>query len=745
MTALADCFARWWLHMAMGGGAVLLLTYALTRLCRQPAWIQRLSEWGLLAALLVAALSVTRPWLSIPLLPAEPAASASHLSAPPVPSEIVHPGKGQSRGGEVAFVLVPSAALSSSIGEPQAWLEQWEKSDIPLEQFGSNSLPSDLSLGTDLQPRSVTYEENLITAASVESLPVTVSVGILSMLSAEVVLYFLAAGYLCIASLVLGRWLFGHWVLSRLLRRARPACRSMEGILREMTSTDRKLPRLLLSDEVNVPMSCGLFRPTIVLPGQCGKPAVERELIWVFRHELTHLERGDAWTCFLFGLGRTIYFFLPWIWRLQSQVRLCQEYIADAAAAREAPETADYAEYLLSLSQKMTVPVAATGVSGNCSDLFRRMTMLLENPCRVQMRCPLWLSPATALGLLSMSVLISGVSLRAEPAPVPTGEPAVMASQQAPQPPPQPPPPPAKESDKSKGDKSDAPRKVPRDDESRPAPRPFDDQAEPKRFRDQMNRMRQQFPGIPGRGPLGFGGPDGRLGVRVAQPSPAMADQLDLPEGQGLVIDDVVPNSAAAKAGLKPHDVLLQFNGKPVTNDIRMLRESVDEVKADTPVDVVVVRKGKKETIKGIALAEAPKPPQLPQPAQPFRPGPGFGPPSGFQPQFPPAGMPSRPGRHNVMTTVNRNDDRFQITHHDGPVMINIDGTIADGKVKLGHVGIQDGPRQNRYDSLEKVPEQYRDKVNNLIGMVEKGGVHVEFQTPEHPPGQKPKGDEKKD
>ena len=41
-----------------------------------------------------------------------------------------------------------------------------------------------------------------------------------------------------------------------------------------------------------------------------------------------------------------------------------------------------------------------------------------------------------------------------------------------------------------------------------------------------------------------------RLGVVVSQPSAALADQLDLPKGRGLVLEQVVPNSPAAKAGL---------------------------------------------------------------------------------------------------------------------------------------------------------------------------------------------------
>jgi C-terminal processing protease CtpA/Prc len=99
--------------------------------------------------------------------------------------------------------------------------------------------------------------------------------------------------------------------------------------------------------------------------------------------------------------------------------------------------------------------------------------------------------------------------------------------------------------------------------------------------------------------------PQGRLGVLVEKPSGALADQLDLQKDHGLVIHDVVPDSAAAKAGLKNHDIIVEWNGKPVSSDVREFAKMVDEVKASTPVDVVVMRKGKKETVKGVALPEA--------------------------------------------------------------------------------------------------------------------------------------------
>src|SRR4051812_37532262 len=56
----------WWLGTALGGGLVLLVGYGLMRLARQPAAKQRLGEYAVLAALLVAVLRLLPAWLPLP-------------------------------------------------------------------------------------------------------------------------------------------------------------------------------------------------------------------------------------------------------------------------------------------------------------------------------------------------------------------------------------------------------------------------------------------------------------------------------------------------------------------------------------------------------------------------------------------------------------------------------------------------------------------------------------------------------
>ncbi|HXE14114.1 MAG TPA: PDZ domain-containing protein [Bryobacteraceae bacterium] len=57
----------------------------------------------------------------------------------------------------------------------------------------------------------------------------------------------------------------------------------------------------------------------------------------------------------------------------------------------------------------------------------------------------------------------------------------------------------------------------------------------------------------------------GYLGVAVIPVDDSLAASLGMPETRGALVDNVQPHSPAAKAGLKPNDVVLQFDGVDIT------------------------------------------------------------------------------------------------------------------------------------------------------------------------------------
>jgi hypothetical protein len=235
------------------------------------------------------------------------------------------------------------------------------------------------------------------------------------------------------------------------------------------------------------------------------------------------------------------------------------------------------------------------------------------------------------------------------------------------------------------------------------------------KMRKQLEEMRKAFlegGAFPKRFERGFGGFLGmggsRLGTRLDRPDASLVDQLDLPKGQGLVILDVEEGSAAAKAGLKPHDILLEVDGKPVPDDVRQFARTIADLKADTPLDVVVLRKGKKETIKGLRL------PEEKESREPFN---KF---NKILPIFPGRPLPIPPaipgvGGKVVQSSFSRSGDQFNINHVEDGVEYSIKGTIADGKSAVGEVTITEpGKEKQSFDGLDKVPEAHRERVRQL-------------------------------
>jgi hypothetical protein len=87
------------------------------------------------------------------------------------------------------------------------------------------------------------------------------------------------------------------------------------------------------------------------------------------------------------------------------------------------------------------------------------------------------------------------------------------------------------------------------------------------------------------------------LGVSTSPVAAALASHLKLPEGFGLIVDHAQADEPAAKAGLKPHDVIIRIGDQKLVN-AQQLGTLVRAQKPGDEIDLTIIREGKEMTVK---------------------------------------------------------------------------------------------------------------------------------------------------
>ncbi|MDC9589216.1 Do family serine endopeptidase [Xenorhabdus sp. XENO-10] len=84
----------------------------------------------------------------------------------------------------------------------------------------------------------------------------------------------------------------------------------------------------------------------------------------------------------------------------------------------------------------------------------------------------------------------------------------------------------------------------------------------------------------------------GILGIKGTEMTSDIAQALKVEAQQGAFVSEVIPKSAAAKAGIKPGDVLVSFDGKKM-NSFAELRAKIGTTAVGKEVRIGLLRKGK--------------------------------------------------------------------------------------------------------------------------------------------------------
>ncbi len=373
----------WLLHTALGGSMLLLTGALAVRYCRQPVRRIRLIELALAGALLL-------PFVA--QLPGLPRWSSGLLSLEP--------------GSRVPTVPLERAQSSP---RPERVTGADASSALTASAVSAEAAPG--SAGSVVPPPSDAAPSALLNVPSPGPGPLLFGT------------FALVLSYGCVVVALLARALLGLARLSWLRRTAHPAPQAVLDLFEEIAGDAGRGVRVLASDAVELALVCPGWRPTILLPGELCRGGDAAALRYCLAHEWSHVERGDVWRWQLATLAQPLFFYQPLFWWLRRQLRLCQDYLADARAAEQAAEPEDYAAYLVGLARRrLAAPAAALSVGGRRSNLYRRVSMLLETQQPLERRCVKLWSLAAATAAVALLVAASAVRLDAgAPADDPKG------------------------------------------------------------------------------------------------------------------------------------------------------------------------------------------------------------------------------------------------------------------------------------------------------------------------------------
>jgi len=106
----------------------------------------------------------------------------------------------------------------------------------------------------------------------------------------------------------------------------------------------------------------------------------------------------------------------------------------------------------------------------------------------------------------------------------------------------------------------------------------------------------------------------GWLGVSIQPLTPDLARSFGAKDAKGVLINEVMPDSPAAKAGLKPGDILLEFEGRSMEGP-GDLQRAVGFFSPDRTAKVKILRDQAEKTVE-IKVGQAPDERQAQQPRQ---------------------------------------------------------------------------------------------------------------------------------
>src|SRR5262249_16191822 len=170
--------------------------------------------------------------------------------------------------------------------------------------------------------------------------------------------------------------------------------------------------RLLEYDGGSMPMTCGIIRPTIVLPlSHCDWPPERRKIVLL--HELSHVKRWDCLAQAIAQFTCALYWLNPLVWFAARRLRLESENACDDVVIGSGTRASDYAGHLLEIARPFCMsnasPRGALTIA-QPSELESRLRSILT-PHRQNQASHERLRPAlVSLGLVGIAVALAALA-----------------------------------------------------------------------------------------------------------------------------------------------------------------------------------------------------------------------------------------------------------------------------------------------------------------------------------------------
>ena len=171
----------------------------------------------------------------------------------------------------------------------------------------------------------------------------------------------------------------------------------------------KRLPPLLVSDQLKAPISLGLFRPAIILPREMTQALNASQFRDVLVHEMAHIHRHDHVVVLLQRLTGAFFWPFPLTWRLNAKIDEAREDVCDNYVLRQT-EAPKYSRMLLELTERAApqmVPLAI-GLWKSRRKLEQRVTALLDPRRTTGTRLPRLTRCSLAVAFMSIVVLLAG-------------------------------------------------------------------------------------------------------------------------------------------------------------------------------------------------------------------------------------------------------------------------------------------------------------------------------------------------